>query len=239
MRLNKFISLSGIASRREADNLVKSAIVTVNDMVETNPAYQVSISDKVKCDEKIISLKENNRIVLLNKPTGFITTVKDPLKRKTVMDLVQTDERLFPIGRLDKDTSGLLLLTNHGFLANYLMHPKNKIPRVYKLEIDKIFREGEKKRLASKIYIGQKEWGRAEILSQKKDRGRIIVHLRLLQGKKREIRRMMYRMKRELFSLQRTKFGPIELGDIALGEWRDLNPSEFESLTSIISSNSV
>ena len=115
MRLNKFISLSGIASRREADNLVKSAIVTVNDMVETNPAYQVSISDKVKCDEKIISLKENKRIVLLNKPTGFITTIKDPLKRKTVMDLVQTDERLFPIGRLDKDTSGLLLLTNHGF----------------------------------------------------------------------------------------------------------------------------
>ena len=151
----------------------------------------------------------------------------------------QTEERLFPIGRLDKDTSGLLLLTNHGFLANYLMHPKNKIPRVYKLEIDKIFQKGEKKRLASKIYIGQKEWGRAEILSQKKDRGRIIVHLRLLQGKKREIRRMMYRMKRELFSLQRTKFGPIELGDIALGEWRDLNPSEFESLTSIISSNSV
>ena len=100
------------------------------------------------------------------------------------MDLVQTDERLFPIGRLDKDTSGLLLLTNHGFLANYLMHPKNKIPRVYKLEIDKIFREGEKKRLASRIYIGQKEWGRAEILSQKKDRGRIIVHLRLLQREK-------------------------------------------------------
>ena len=78
-----------------------------------------------------------------------------------------------------------------------------------------------------------------EILSQKKDRGRIIVHLRLFQGKKREIRRMMYRMKRKLFSLQRTKFGPIELGDIALGEWRDLNSSEFESLTSIISSNSV
>jgi pseudouridine synthase len=177
--------------------------------------------------------------VLLNKPTGFITSAKDPLKRKTVMDLVQTEERLFPIGRLDKDTTGLLLLTNHGSLANYLMHPKNKIPRVYKLEIDQIFREGEKKRLASKIYIGQKEWGRAEILSQKKDRGRIIVHLRLFQGKKREIRRMMYRMKRKLFSLQRTKFGPIELGDIALGEWRDLNSSEFESLTSIISSNSV
>jgi len=239
MRLNKFISLSGIASRREADTLIKSAIVTVNDMVETNPAYQVSITDKVKCDEKIISRKENNRIVLLNKPTGYITTVKDPLKRKTVMDLVQTDERLFPIGRLDKDTTGLLLLTNYGSLANYLMHPKNKIPRVYKLEIDKIFRVGEKKRLASKIYIGQKEWGRAEILSQQKDRGRIIVHIRLLQGKKREIRRMMYRMKRELFSLQRIQFGPIELGDIALGEWRDLNRSEFESLTSIISSNRV
>ena len=153
------------------------------------------------------------------------------------MDLVQTNERLFPIGRLDKDTTGLLLLTNNGSLANFLMHPKNKISRVYKVEIDKILNDAEIRRIASKIYIGQKEWGKAEVLLQKKDRGRVILHLRLFQGKKREIRRIFYRLKRELFSLQRIKFGPIELNNLPLGQWRILNSFEYNSLNSIIPSN--
>tara|TARA_Y100000590_G_C15412748_1_gene898207 strand:+ start:110 stop:829 length:720 start_codon:yes stop_codon:yes gene_type:complete len=237
MRLNKYISLSGISSRREADKLIKSATITVNDKVEMNPGYQVSPSDKIKYDERIITPQDNNRVVMLNKPAGIITTVKDPLKRKTVMNLVQTDERLFPIGRLDKDTTGLILLTNNGSLANYLMHPKNKIPRVYEVEINKMLNDAEIRRLASKIYIGQKEWGKAEVLSQKKDRGRAILHLKLLQGKKREIRRIFYRLKRELFRLQRIKFGPIELNDLPLGEWRVLNSFEYESLNNIVLSN--
>ena len=131
MRLNKYISLSGVSSRREADVLIKSATITVNDKVQMDPGYQVSPGDKIKYDEKIITPKDNSRVVMLNKPAGFITTVKDPLKRKTVMHLVKSDERLFPIGRLDKDTTGLLLLTNNGSLANFLTHPKNKIPKVY------------------------------------------------------------------------------------------------------------
>ena len=236
MRLNKYISLSGVSSRREADELIKSATITVNDKVEMDPGYRVSPGDKIRYDQRILKLQENNRIVMLNKPAGFITTVKDPLKRKTIMHLVQTDERLFPIGRLDKDTTGLLLLTNNGSLANFLTHPKNKIPREYIAEIDKILNDTEIRRLASKIYIGQKEWGKAEVLSQKKDRGRVILHLRLFQGKKREIRRIIYRLKRELFSLQRIKFGPIELSDLPLGEWRTLKPFEYEYLTSNIDS---
>ena len=237
MRLNKYISLSGVSSRREADELIKSATITVNDKVQMDPGYQVSPGDKVKYDEKVITPKDNSRVVMLNKPAGFITTVKDPLKRKTIMHLVQTDERLFPIGRLDKDTTGLLLLTNNGLLANFLMHPKNNIPRVYKVEINKILNSTEIRRLASKIYIGQKEWGKAEVLSQKKDRGRVVLILKLFQGKKREIRRIIYRLKRELFSLQRIKFGPIELKDLPLGKWRALKPFEYESLNGIIPSN--
>ena len=236
MRLNKYISLSGVSSRREADELIKSATITVNDKVQMDPGYQVCPGDKIKYDEKIITPQDNNRVVMLNKPAGFITTVKDPLKRKTVMHLVKSDERLFPIGRLDKDTTGLLLLTNNGSLANFLMHPKNNIPRVYKVEINKILNSTEIRRLASKIYIGQKEWGKAEVLSQKKDRGRAVLHLKLFQGKKREIRRIIYRLKRELFSLQRIKFGPIELKDLPLGEWRALKPFEYKSLNSILPS---
>ena len=233
MRLNKFISQCGVGSRRESDKLIKSATVTVNGNVELNPAYNVIDGDKIKVDEQQVSLQKKKRFIILNKPSGYITTLKDPLKRKTIMELVNTDERLFPVGRLDKDTTGLLLLTNVGDIANILMHPKNKIKRIYKVEIDKIFKNYEIKRMASKVYIGQKEWGRVEVLSQKRIRGRVIVDLSLKQGKKREIRRVMFRMKRKVFSLQRTKFGPIELGNLPIGQWRELSSTENQLLNNI------
>ena len=233
MRLNKFLSQAGIASRRESDNLIKNAMVTVNGVLETNPAYQVKSKDEVFYDDQRIKLETKTRIIALNKPEGYITTMKDPLQRKTVIDLIYTDERLFPIGRLDKDTTGLLLLTNDGQLANKLMHPKNQIPRIYKLQIDKVFQSWEIKKMASKIYIGQKEWGRAEVVDQKKIKGRVTLHLRLFQGKKREIRRIIFRMKRKLFNLERIQYGSIELGDIPLGKWRDLSKKELKSLKSL------
>ena len=233
MRLNKFLSQAGIASRRESDNLIKNAMVTVNGVLETNPAYQVKSKDEVFYDDQRIKLETKTRIIALNKPEGYITTMKDPLQRKTVIDLIYTDERLFPIGRLDKDTTGLLLLTNDGQLANKLMHPKNQIPRIYKLQIDKVLQSWEIKKMASKVYIGQKEWGRAEVVDQKKIKGRVTLHLRLFQGKKREIRRIIFRMKRKLFNLERIQYGSIELGDIPLGKWRDLSKKELKSLKSL------
>ena len=233
MRLNKFLSQAGIASRRESDNLIKNAMVTVNGILETNPAYQVKSKDEVFYDDQRIKLETKTRIIALNKPEGYITTMKDPLQRKTVIDLIYTEERLFPIGRLDKDTTGLLLLTNDGQLANKLMHPKNQIPRIYKLQIDKVFQSWEIKKMASKVYIGQKEWGRAEVVDQKKIKGRVTLHLRLFQGKKREIRRIIFRMKRKLFNLERIQYGSIELGDIPLGKWRDLSKKELKSLKSL------
>ena len=230
MRLNKFLAQAGIASRRESDRLIQSAMVTVNGVIESNPAYQVQPNDDIFYDNQRISIQSNTRIILLNKPNGYITTMKDPLKRKTVMDLVHTDERLFPIGRLDKDTTGLLLLTNDGQLANKLMHPRNRIPRIYKIEIDKTFQSWEVKRMAIKIYIGQNEWGKAEVIEQKQIKGRATIFLKLYQGKKREVRRIIYRMKRKLFTLERIQYGPIKLGDIPMGGWRDVKPSELKSL---------
>lgn len=230
MRLNKFISQAGICSRREADRLIKGGMVTINDVLELNPAYQVEGVDKVRYDNQILHIKKDFKVILLNKPVGFISTMNDPLGRKTVMNLVETTERLFPIGRLDKDTSGLLLFTNEGLLANKLMHPRNEIPRIYKLEIDKVFKEWEIKRMSTKVYIGQKEWGKAEVIDQRRDKGRAIILLKLHQGKKREIRRLIYRMKRTLFNLERIQFGPIELGKIPLGHWRNLTNNEIISL---------
>jgi len=210
MRLNKFLAQAGIASRRESDHLIQSAMVTVNGLVEINPAYQVKQNDEIFYDDQKLHIETKTRIIAFNKPEGYITTMKDPLNRKTVLDLIETDERLFPDGRLDKDTTGLLLLTNDGQLANKLMHPRNHIPRIYKVQIDKTFRSWEIKRMSTKVYIGQKEWGKAEVVDQKQIKGRATIFLKLFHGKKREVRRIIYRMKRKLFSLERIEFGPIK-----------------------------
>ena len=231
MRLNKFIARSGECSRRQADKYVQGGSVTVNGSLELNPAYQVLGADDIRFDGRRITSSEKTITILLNKPMGYITTSHDPFKRKTVMDLINHKERLFPIGRLDKDTTGLLLLTNDGNLANLLTHPKNKIPRIYELEIDKPFESWEKKKISKKIYIGQKQWGKAEILEQKKNKGRTTVLLRLYQGKKREIRRIVYRMKKILFSLKRTQFGPIHLDNTPIGGYRELSKAEIKLLT--------
>ena len=231
MRLNKFIAKSGECSRRQADKYVQGGSVTVNGSLELNPAYQVLGADDIRFDGRRITSSEKTITILLNKPMGYITTSHDPFKRKTVMDLINHKERLFPIGRLDKDTTGLLLLTNDGNLANLLTHPKNKIPRIYELEIDKPFESWEKKKISKKIYIGQKQWGKAEILEQKKNKGRTTVLLRLYQGKKREIRRIVYRMKKTLFSLKRTQFGPIYLDNTPIGGFRELSEAEIKLLS--------
>ena len=231
MRLNKFIAKSGECSRRQADKYVQGGSVTVNGSLELNPAYQVLGNDDIRFDGRRIILSEKTVTILLNKPMGYITTSHDPFKRKTVIDLINHKERLFPIGRLDKDTTGLLLLTNDGNLANILTHPKNKIPRIYELEIDKPFQSWEKKKISKKIYIGQKQWGKAEILEQKKNKGRTTVLMRLYQGKKREIRRIVYRMKKTLFSLKRTQFGPIHLENTPIGGFRNLSDAEIKLLS--------
>ena len=233
MRLNKFIAKSGECSRRAADKFVKGGSVTVNGNLELNPAYHVVENDNVRFDGRKLSLSQEFKTILLNKPLGYITTSNDPFKRKIVIDLINLNERLFPIGRLDKDTSGLLLLTNDGKLANKLMHPKNKIPRTYELEVDKPFEIWERKKISNKIYIGQKEWGRAEIIEQKKNKGRTIVIMKLYQGKKREIRRIVYRMKKTLYSLKRIKFGPISLDSTPIGAFRELSEAEIRLLSSL------
>ena len=231
MRLNKYIAKSGECSRRQADGFVQGGSVTVNGTLELNPAYQVLENDDVRFDGRRVEISQEFKTILLNKPMGYITTSRDPFKRKTVIDLIDLRERLFPIGRLDKDTTGLLLLTNDGSLANTLTHPKNKIPRIYELEIDKPFQVWEKKKIAKKIYIGQKEWGRADILEQKKNKGRTNVTMRLYQGKKREIRRIAYRMKKTLFSLRRIQFGPIHLDNTPPGAFRELSETEIKLLS--------
>ena len=230
MRLNKYLAKSGVASRRESDKLIQAATTFVNGELITDPAFNVKIDDVVKYDGQKLSLVTEIMVIMLNKPKNIITTVKDTHNRKTVLDLIPITNRLFPIGRLDKDTTGLVFLTNNGELANYLMHPKNKIPRVYQAEIEGKLNQKAITKMKKGIYIGDGEFGRSEFVHQKSVKKRSIVTLKLHEGKKREIRRIFRFLKIKLFSLQRIQYGEIILGNLPLGHWRFLSVDETKIL---------
>ncbi|MBJ12468.1 MAG: pseudouridine synthase [Candidatus Marinimicrobia bacterium] len=230
MRLNKFLSRAGIASRRRADELIQIATTTVNGSVCLDPAYNVQKGDIVRYDNRIVKLENQFITILLNKPLGVITTVKDTHNRKTVMDLVNVSTRIFPIGRLDKNTSGAILLTNDGDLHQYLSHPKNKVEKDYEVVIEGLISDSQKQKLKKGIYIGYGEYGKAEILSQIKLKKRSTVILRLTQGKKREIRRIFLRLKIRLISIIRIRISGLSLGKLKIGKFRILNETEVKSL---------
>ena len=232
MRLNKFLAQSGVASRRKADELIQMATTEVNGKICQDPAYSVKDSDVVKYDGQQISPILEKVVIMLHKPKKVITTVKDTHGRKTVLDLVPSKYRLTPVGRLDQDTTGLLLLTNDGDLQQQLTHPRNQIPKDYEVVIEGKITFSQKQKLAKGIYIGDKEYGKAEIISQETKKSRSTIILRLRQGKKREIRRIMYRFKLKLLTLKRIRFGRLSLGDLSENHYRTLTDKEVKTLNS-------
>ena len=232
MRLNKFLAQSGIASRRKADELIQMATTEVNGKICQDPAYNVKDSDVIKYDGQQISPILEKVVIMLHKPKKVITTVKDTHGRKTVLDLVPSKYRLTPVGRLDQDTTGLLLLTNDGDLQQKLTHPRNQISKDYEAVIEGKITFSQKQKLAKGIYIGDKEYGKAEIISQETKKSRSTIILRLRQGKKREIRRIMYRFKLKLLTLKRIRFGGLSLGNLSESHYRTLTDKEVKTLNS-------
>ena len=230
MRLNKFLAKSGIASRRKSDELIKMATTTVNEEIILDPAYNVEEKDLVRFDGKLLKIDEEKIVIILNKPKNVITSVSDQFGRKTVMHFLKSKKRLAPIGRLDKDSTGLLLLTNDGDLHQYLTHPKNQIPRQYIVVLEKIIDSSKLKRITKGLSIGEGELGRAKVISQKMIKGRCEARLELKQGKKREVRRIFRSVKIKLFSLHRVSFGSINIGSLKIGESRFLNENEIKNL---------
>jgi len=230
MRLNKYLAKSGVGSRRESDRLIQEGTVIVNGQVMIDPAYQVQENDNIKFDGKMLVLQENTVIYMLNKPKNVITTARDEFGRKTVLDLIPSNRRLFPIGRLDKDTTGLILITDDGELANYLMHPRNRIPRYYELEIEGKVSPKDIAKLKKGIYIGDGEFGRGVIEKQTTRKTRSIITIRLQQGKKREVRRIFYFLDKKVYTLNRFQYGSIKLGDLQSGQWRGLSQKEVNLL---------
>ena len=230
MRLNKFLAQSGVASRRKSDELIQMATTEVNGKVCLDPAYKVSPDDKVCFDGKRLVPIIDKVVLMLNKPEKVITTVQDTHGRKTVIDLIKSKIRLSPIGRLDKNTKGLLLLTNDGTLHQYLTHPSHQIPKDYEAVIEGKLTQDNIIKLKRGIYIGNKEYGKAEILKQNTIKGRSTIILRLRQGKKREIRRIFFRFNKKLYSLKRIKYAKLTLGNLKEGEYRQLTTNEINSL---------
>ncbi|MFQ6677542.1 MAG: pseudouridine synthase [Fidelibacterota bacterium] len=230
MRLNKFLAKAGVASRRESDRLIQEATTIVNGVLQTDPAFDVSPNDSIYFNGKRVTIDQHLSVIALNKPKGYITTASDPKNRKTVNELVPQNPRLFTIGRLDRNTTGLLLFTNDGDLAQELMLPKNKVSRIYDVEINQSFNQTEMTKIDRGIYIGWGQKGKANIIRQIPRKKSTIVRLELHQGKNREIRRIMNKMNRKVFSLHRISYGPIDVKGLSFGQWRTLSNEEINLL---------
>ena len=230
MRLNKYLSKSGIASRRKSDELIKMATTTVNNEIVLDPAFEVGKNDEIRYDGKLLKIDNQKVVIAFNKPKNVITSVYDPFNRKIVMDYIQHKKRLVPVGRLDKDSTGLLLLTNDGDLHHYLTHPKNEVIREYDVSIDRVIKPKEIHRMKKGVSIGEGEIGKAKVVNQKIIKGRAKVRLILKQGKKREIRRTFRTLKIKLYSLKRVSFAGVGLNGLKESEYRILNENEINRL---------
>ncbi|MCU0612261.1 MAG: rRNA pseudouridine synthase [Candidatus Eisenbacteria bacterium] len=232
MRLNKYLASCGLGSRRACEQLIANGIVTVNDEDAQGPFQQVDPSvDRVAVAAETVRPPRHAVYILLNKPRGYLTTVSDPESRRTVMSLIpRTPERLFPVGRLDRDSEGLLLLTSDGETANRLAHPRHGIERFYRVEVSTPFPAGRLQDLEHGAFVDGELLAVAKArLSPPGDQGKRL-ELVLVTGKKREIRRLLEAMGFTVTRVFRYGFGPIRLGDLPVGKTRRLAPAEIRHL---------
>mgnify|MGYP001184399520 CR=1 FL=1 len=229
IRINKFISQSGICSRREADNLIKKGSVYINGKKCITLGQKVKLSDKVFIDKKEIN-PEKKIYILLNKPKDFITTNKDTHGRRTVFELLKgINERVFHVGRLDRKSTGLILFTNDGDLTKKLTHPSHKVKKIYYVKLDKELRESDIKEIKRGIKIDE-EFIRVDninMLDRKNEVG-IEIHI----GKNRVIRRIFESLNYKVEKLDRVLFGKLTKKNLPRGKWRKLTDNEIRSLKS-------
>jgi 23S rRNA pseudouridine2605 synthase len=230
MRLNRFLAHAGICSRRDADALIADGMVTVNGKIITEMGFKVGPTDDVRyAGERLKS--ERKVYVLLNKPKGFITTVDDEKARKTVMDLVANacKERIYPVGRLDRATTGVLLLTNDGALAKKLTHPSHGAKKIYQVTLDKPFEPGDMVKLKQGLTLedGPVMVDRAELV---KEDDLYTLGVELHVGRNRIVRRMFAHLGYEVVKLDRTSFGGLTKKSLERGQYRILNEKEISFL---------
>lgn len=233
MRINKFLAECGVCSRRAADKLIEDGAVKINGKV-CALGDEVLIDDSVTVNGKKVGAIKKYDYYIMNKPKGYITSVKDDKGRKTVMDLMPSGEkRLFPVGRLDYDTEGLLIITNDGDLAYKLTHPKNEVPKTYLVKTEKAITDEELSKLRGGVYIDGVKTKKCNVrvIGNKKEYAKL--HITITEGRNRQVRKMFEAVGQSVAFLKRIKIGDLTLTGLDRGEVRKLSPSEIEYLLNI------
>lgn len=232
-RLQKYLADCGIASRRKCEELILNGKVEVNGVVVTTLGTKVTDKDKIKYNGKEVKKVEEKVYILLNKPIGYVTTVKDQFNRDTVLDLIKCNKRIVPVGRLDMYTSGALILTNDGNFVNKLTHPKNEINKTYNATVTGIVSQEDIKKLSEGVLIDDEyktKPAKVKILKIDEEKNISRIQITIHEGKNRQVRKMCEAIGKKVLALHRSKIGNIDVKDLKLGEWRYLTRKEVEIL---------
>lgn len=233
-RLQKYMSSCGVASRRKCEEIILAGKVKVNGVLVNEVGVKVDpLKDVVEYDGKIISKEENKVYIMLNKPEGYISSVKDEKGRATILDIVKVKERIYPIGRLDYDSSGLLLLTNDGEIYNKIIHPRVEIMKRYIAVVKGEITEKDIKKFEIGIDIGGYITAPAELKIISFDKDVSTIEIGIHEGKNRQIRKMCAALNHEVLSLKRIAIGDIKLGYLKRGEYRNLNNDEIDYIKNL------
>ena len=231
MRLQKYLALCEVASRRAAEELILDGRVSVNGAVVTELGTKVNDGDKVLFDGEPVKIKKKKVYIMLNKPIGCVTTVSDERGRSTVMDYVDDiNERIYPVGRLDYNTSGLIVLTNDGDFTYALTHPKHEKEKVYEAVVSGIMMHGATEKLEKGVYIDGKKTAPARVEVKEHRRNTSIVEIAIHEGRNRQVRKMCEAVGHEVLVLKRVSIAGVELGRLPEGKWRHLTEVEINKL---------
>jgi 23S rRNA pseudouridine2605 synthase len=237
MRLAKYLATSGVASRRASEDIVRAGRVTIGGETVKDPARDVGRDDAVAVDGKPVAHAPTERVVYaLNKPAGVVSTARDPQGRPTVVTMVPQTERLYPVGRLDIDTTGLILLTNEGDLAHRLTHPSFEVEKTYRAVVSRPpVREPELQALRDGVELDDGRTAPARVKRVSADTIEITIH----EGRKRQVKRMCEAVGHPVKRLERVAFGPLALGELPRGRWRKLSAGEVQALMTAASAGSA
>lgn len=228
-RLQKIIAQAGICSRREAENLISAGRVTVDGKIITELGTKVDFNQKIRVDGKLLTFDNEKIYLLLNKPRGYVSTAKDERGRKTVLELLGenfSDKRVYPVGRLDLNSEGLLILTNDGDLTNALIHPRFEIKKTYRAKISGVLTEEKLDKLRAGIELDDGLTAPAEIYLLEKDLVEVTIH----EGRNRQVRRMFAAIGCDVKRLKRIKFANLTLDGLNVGQFRELTAEEVAKL---------
>ena len=234
-RVQKIISNLGYASRREAEKLIIEKRVLINEKI-ANLGDKVTSSDIIKIDEVVLDKEKNDKVYyLLNKPRGIVSTVKDEKGRKTIVSLIDTNKRIYPVGRLDYDTTGVIILTNDGELTNLLLHPKNNIEKVYLAKVKGIIKGSDIYKLKNGVEVDGIKTSKAKVKLKEynKKNNTSLVEIIIHEGRNHQVKKMFEAIGFSVLKLTRTRFAFLDVKNLKSGEYRTLNIKEVKKLYSL------